>query len=135
MDLGGGDMTQDEIEEIILKGRAADRDTREWFSKYHDKSYSFKGLNDNEYTDSAVKEEIQTSRAIRSKYLLLDLVDINAFMNETALRALLRFFEAQREQSGDGERVHWSLHANALRRAMTQRGIIKSTVQDFSTGN
>jgi hypothetical protein len=126
-------MTQDEIEEVILKGKATDKDTGEWFSKYHDKNYSVKGLNENEYTDSTVKEEIQISRGIRSKYLLLNLIDVNAYMNETALRALLLFFEAEQRQSAASEKVYWSFHSNALRHALTQRGIIKKTVQDFST--
>lgn len=126
-------MTQDEIEEVILKGKATDKDTREWFSKYHDKNFSVKGLGENEYTDSTVKEEIQISRAFRSKYLLLNLLDVNAYMNETALRALLLFLESGQRQSAANEKVYWSFHLNALRHALTQRGIIRKTVQDFST--
>lgn len=119
-------MTRDELEATILKStdmNSVERESNEWFSKYHDKNYTTKGLKPGEYTFATIKDEIQLSRMLRSGYLQLNPLPVNKFMNESALIALLAFFEARAKGSSQAEGALWSLHADALRTAMTSRGL------------
>jgi hypothetical protein len=125
-------MTQDELEDAITKGRASDKETGDWFAKYHDANYPYKGLGAGEFTLAAIREEISISRSLRAGYSQLDLVAVNAFLNESALKSLLQFFLARKGASGGAERSHWSLHAVALGRALKERGILKAASEDLS---
>ena len=119
-------MTRDELETAILKAKdlgSVEKECNEWFSKHHDKNYLTKGLNSNEFTFPALKEELLVSRALRAGYLELNPIPVNNFMNEAALKALLAFFEARARVSAGAETAFWSMHIDALRAAMSKRGI------------
>ena len=128
-------MTRDELEALILKAKDLDsiaKESNEWFSKYHDRNYLTKGLQSGEYTHASLKDEITLARSLRASYLALDLVPVNKFMNESALRALLAFFDAQARGSGGGALgASWSMHADALRSAMANRGLKVEATESF----
>ncbi len=130
-------MTRDELETTILKAKDIDsiaRESNEWFSKYHNKNFITKGLQQGEYTHASIKDEITLMRALRTAYLQLDPVPVNKFMDETALKALLAFFDAQSRASGGVGALgaSWSMHAEALRMAMADRGL-KTTASEAFT--
>lgn len=125
-------MTQDELEDSILHGRSSDAETRVWYSKFHDPAFSYKGLGDGEFTLAAIREEIGISRSLRMGYTHLELSPMNAFLNESALKALLQFFTVHKSAAAGAERSQWSLHATALERALKERGILKTASQDIA---
>jgi hypothetical protein len=127
-------MTRDELEALILKAKDLEtiaKESNEWFSKYHDKNYLTKGLQTSEYTYASIKDEILLARALRTGYLKLDPVPVNKFMNETALKALLAFFDAQASISSGVLGASWSMHADALRGAMASRGLKIEATESF----
>lgn len=127
-------MTRDELEALILKAKDLDsiaKESNEWFSKYHDRNYLTKGLQPGEFTYASIKDEILLARAFRTGYLKLDLVPVNKFMNETALKALLAFFDAQAKLGSGALGASWSMHADALRSAMASRGLKIETTESF----
>lgn len=127
-------MMRDELEALILKAKDLDsiaKESNEWFSKYHDKNYLTKGLQPSEYTYASIKDEILLARALRTGYLKLDPVPVNKFMNETALKVLLAFFDAQARVSSGTLGASWSMHADALRSAMATRGLKIESTESF----
>jgi hypothetical protein len=127
-------MTRDELEANILKSKDIDsieRESNAWFSKYHDKNYATKGLKPGEYTLASIKEELLLSRALRAGYMELNPIPVNKFMNETALKALLAFFDARARGCMGAEGALWSLHADALRTAMASRGLKADGSESF----